>query len=619
MRNKSWKFIAALAAVIVLVSVVGSYSAEADGSRLVYVQYNGYLMPSGFTSRPDVEFRHSFKKGFSAKVGPRALKELSKMDGITISDVPMLYPSVPADQTPYGMEQIYDDPNITATSGGAGITIAHLDTGVFTGHPDLAGRIVGCLDATQGLAPGCTDNDGHGTHTAGTAVADGGDGTGVFGVAPEAGLFVIKVCSDVGCAADDVAAAIDFIGSNGFAHIVTMSFGGNSSIGLISDAIATYPEILFVAASGNDGPSGGSIDFPARDVNVVAVGAIDASLRVPTFSSRGLDDGDDSLVSDGELEFVAAGVTVLSTFNDGGYRFGTGTSMSTPHIAGLAAREWQDDAASTRLHLRAGAQDILSAVGGGVTPGFDPASGYGLPHVTVAPPPPPPDVTLVSILVSPSSASIVAGDSQQYSAMATYSDSSEADITGTAMWVSSNESAATIDGSGLAEGVEEGNTLITASMDGVTSDAASLEVTAPPPPPATAMIHVADLDSKASGGKRGWRTSVKILILDSDGNAVSKADVSGTWTLGTFSCTTKGNGKCRVRSGNIDLGTSEVMFQVNEVSHSTMKYDSGANTDPDGDSDGTVIKVVNPASSLSDEDDGRHRKDGGKHKDRDDD
>ena len=460
----------------------------------------GYLLPSGFTSRSDVKFRHSFKRGFSAKIGPRALKELSEMDGITVTDVPILFPSVPDDQTPYGMEQIYDDPDITATSGGAGITIAHLDTGVFTGHPDLENRIVGCLDATQGLSPGCTDDDGHGTHTAGTAVGDGGDGSGIYGAAPEAGLFVIKVC-DAGCAADDVAAAIGHVGSNGLAQIVMMSFGGNSSIGLISDAIAAYPEILFVAASGNDGPSGGSIDFPARDPNVVAVGAIDASLTVPTFSSRGVDDDNDLVISEGELEFVAAGVSVLSTFNDGGYRYGTGTSMSTPHVAGLAAREWQGDAASTRAHLRAGAEDILSATGGGAAPGFDVASGYGLPHVTGA------------------------------------------------------------------------------------------------APPATSMIHIGDLDSKTNKGKRGWRTSVKILVLDSHGNAVSNADVAGTWTLGEFSCTTKGNGRCRVRSGTIDLSTSEVEFEVVHVNHSTMDYDSEANDDPDDDdgSDGTVIFIAQPS------------------------
>ncbi|MCH8063181.1 MAG: S8 family serine peptidase [Chloroflexi bacterium] len=566
MRNKSWKFIATLSAVIVLVSVVGSYDVAADGSRLVYVESNGYLLPSGFTSRSDVEFRHGFRKGFSARMGPKALKELSKMAGVTVSDVPMLYPSVPTDQTPYGVEQIYDDPNVTATSGGAGITIAHLDTGVLTAHPDLINRIVGCLDATNGLANGCADNKGHGTHTAGTAVADGGDGTGIYGVAPEADLFVIKVCNP-GCAADDVAAAISYIGGNSLAHIVTMSFGGNSDIGLISDVIAEYPDILFVAASGNDGPSGGSMNFPARDANVVAVGAIDSSLKVPNFSSRGVDDGDDSVISVGELELVAAGVSVLSTFNDGAYIKWTGTSMSTPHIAGLAAREWQGDAASTRAYLRGGAQDILLATGGGVATGFDVASGYGLPHVSAAAPPPPPVVTLDSIQVSPSSASIMVGETQQFSALAFYSDSTQADVTDSAQWGSSNGSVATIDGSGMADGLSEGNSSITATLDGVTSNIASLDVTEPPPPPGKSMIHIGDLDGKARASKRGWRTSVKIVVLDSDGNTVSKANVSGTWDLGTFSCTTNGKGRCTVRSGNIDLGTTEVIFRVSQSQH----------------------------------------------------
>ena len=494
MSNKSWKFIATFSAVIVLFSVVGSYSAEADGSKPVYVEVNGYALPSGFTSRSDVKFRHSFRRGFSAQLGPNALNELRNMDGMTISDVPMLYPSVPADQTPYGMEQIYNDPDIAATSGGAGITIAHLDTGVFTGHPDLTDRIVGCFDATQGFAKECADLSGHGTHTAGTAVADGGDGTGVYGVAPEASLIVIKVC-EVGCAEDDVAAAIEFVGRKGKVQIVTMSFGGNQDIGLISDVIASHPEILFVAASGNDGPRGGSIDFPARDKNVIAVGAIDASLRVPAFSSRGVDDGNDSVVADSELEFVAAGVSVLSTFNDGGYRYGTGTSMSTPHIAGLAAREWQGDAASTRAHLRAGAEDILLAAGSGAAPGYDVASGYGLPHVTVAAP---------------------------------------------------------------------------------------------------SMIHVGDLDSKARVGKHGWRTTVKIVVLDSHDSGVSKANVLVKSSLGDFSCTTNGKGSCNIRSGDIDLNTLAVTFRVDNVAHSTMVYDPESNKDPDGDSNGTVISVAKP-------------------------
>ena len=146
----------------------------------------------------------------------------------------------------------------------------------------------------------------------------------------------------------------------------------------------------------------------------------------------------------------------------------------------------------------------------------------------------------------------------------------------------------------MADGLSEGNSSITATLDGVTSNIASLDVTEPPPPPGKSMIHIGDLDGKARASKRGWRTTVKILVLDSDGNTVSKANVSGTWDLGTFSCTTNGKGRCTVRSGNIDLGTTEVIFRVNKVSHSTMEYDAESNTDPEDDSDGTEIAVSQP-------------------------
>src|SRR3989338_834751 len=113
---------------------------------------------------------------------------------------------LPADQTPYGIEQIYNDNTIASTSGGAGIDIAILDTGVYKSHLDLKRRVKQCVDFSQGSWYGttikvgtCTDGHGHGTHVASTALADGGaDGKGIYGVAPEANLFAYKVLSNSG-------------------------------------------------------------------------------------------------------------------------------------------------------------------------------------------------------------------------------------------------------------------------------------------------------------------------------------------------------------------------------------------------------------------------------------
>ena len=118
------------------------------------------------------------------------------------------------------------------------------------------------------------------------------------------------------------------------------------------------------------------------------------------------------------------------------------------------------------------------------------------------------------------------------------------------------------------------------------------------------MIHIGDLDGKAKSTKRGWRATMKIKVVDENGDNVSKANVSGTWTEGTFSCKTNRKGICKVRTGNISNELSEVEFNIEDITHSSMKYDDDANTDPDDDSDGTEIEIPNPVQPSSDDDDG---------------
>lgn len=273
----------------------------------------------------------------------------------------------PTAQSPYGVLMV------NGGSGGAGVNVAVLDSGVNTDHSDL--EISLCADTTKrGIKSGCTDNNGHGTHVAGTIAANGGaDGQGIYGVAPEANLFMIKVCGASGmCWSDDMAEAIYYATDNG-ANIISMSIGSDAESSLIRDAIdyATANGVLVVAAAGNDGPQEGSIDYPGANAKVVAVAAIDASENVADWSSRGINDGD-YVVEVMEVEFAAPGVSVESTYKDGCYALMSGTSMATPHISGLAAKLWQGDAASTRLYLQNISRDIW-------TIGDDPATGFGLP------------------------------------------------------------------------------------------------------------------------------------------------------------------------------------------------------------------------------------------------
>jgi len=299
----------------------------------------------------------------------------------------------PSTRIPWGVDLMYE--NLSGNPvGGNGIKIAVLDTGADTSHPDL--DITQCKDFTKGpkIKNSCTDDIGHGTHVIGTIAGTGADDNkGIFGVAPEATIYAYKVCGGSGCWTDDIAAAIDYAGSDHprfpRADIVSMSLGGDSESILIRNAISRNSNILFIAAAGNDGDGLGTIDYPGANPNVMAVAAIHDNEAVADFSSRGIDNDNDFDIDERELEVGAPGVNVESTCTgsyDGayfdldeeinGYCTISGTSMATPHVSGLAAKLWQGDASLTRAHLQ-----TIAKLHDLDVDGYDIASGYGLPQV----------------------------------------------------------------------------------------------------------------------------------------------------------------------------------------------------------------------------------------------
>ncbi len=295
---------------------------------------------------------------------------------------------LPSDQTPWGVETMYNDSNINSTNGGVNVNVAVLDTGVLTSHPDLSRRISQCKDFTNPKAPmvdgKCEDKNGHGTHVSGIIAADSGsDGKGIYGVAPQAKIFAYKVCGANGsCYADDIASGIYDAVKQG-ANIINMSFGSDQESSLIRDAVsyASSQGVLLVAASGNDGPFQDSIDYPAAYSSVIAVGAVNQSRNVTDWSSRGANSlTNPSTIDDHDLEFVAPGDYIESTWNNNAYYILSGTSMASPFVAGLAAKYWQSSAID-----KAGAtRDLLHSLAS--TEGLSPvgdvdAFGLGLPQV----------------------------------------------------------------------------------------------------------------------------------------------------------------------------------------------------------------------------------------------
>lgn len=355
------------------------------------------------------------EKGFSTEVTQNQLEALKKNKNLTVELVELVSldakpePStgsratVPNDSTPWGIEAMYVDANILTTTGGNGIKVAVLDTGVNKSHVDLSANVEQCKDFSQRKSnlvnDTCTDKNGHGTHVSGTVLANGGaDGLGVYGVAPEAKLWSYKVLNDRGSGySDDIAAAIQHVGDEasrlGVNVVINMSLGSSTKNSLITDAV-TYAYgkgVLVVAAAGNSGPNADTIGYPGALANAVAVAALEdvqqnGTYRVADFSSRGNPNTDeDYVIVERDVEVSAPGRAIESTWYDGNYNTISGTSMASPHVAGLAAKIWAANPGYTAVQLRtelqnrAKANDILA--GSGAASGDDYASGFGFPTV----------------------------------------------------------------------------------------------------------------------------------------------------------------------------------------------------------------------------------------------
>lgn len=390
-------------------------SDEAKGSETYRVLIQA---PSNSVNALETKYEKRWdfgKEGFTADVNAKELQTLQATKNVEVQRVNEMsiatvtgevskaeVTAVPSSQTPWGIKSIYNNQSLTATSGGNGIKVAVLDTGVYTNHIDLAGSAEQCKDFTQSspLVNGsCTDRQGHGTHVAGTVLAHGGsDGQGVYGVAPDAKLWAYKVLGDNGSGySDDIAAAIRHVAdqatSTGSKVVINMSLGSSGKDSLISSAVdyAYNKGVLVVAAAGNSGSGSNTIGYPGALVNAVAVAALEnvqqnGTYRVANFSSRGNPSTDgDYVIQERDIEVSAPGAAVESTWYNGGYNTISGTSMATPHVAGLAAKiwaanpSWSKSTLRTELQKRAKVYDIKGGVG--ATTGDDYASGFGYPRV----------------------------------------------------------------------------------------------------------------------------------------------------------------------------------------------------------------------------------------------
>ncbi len=226
---------------------------------------------------------------------------------------------------------------------GKGVTVAVLDTGYDTDHPDLAGRV----GPTQNFTGAGTveDKNGHGTHVASITLGSGAASGGKYkGVAPDAKLAVGKVLDDNGFGTyEGILAGMEWAAVTVKAKVVNMSLGGGPTDGTdpVSTAVNQLSKdhgTLFVIAAGNSGRES-TIDAPGAADAALTVGSVEKTDALSDFSSRGPRRGDFAIKPDITApggDIMAAAATGTAPGNEN-YARHSGTSMASPHVAGAAA------------------------------------------------------------------------------------------------------------------------------------------------------------------------------------------------------------------------------------------------------------------------------------------
>ncbi len=265
---------------------------------------------------------------------------------------PLLVPATPArtpeeTEIPWGVKRV-NAPGVWNTTMGEGVNVAVIDTGMDYNHPDLKAVYAGGYNAVVSTNTPLDDH-GHGTHVSGT-IAAARDAKGVVGIAPRVHLYAVKVLDANGSGAySNIVDGIQWAVDNKM-QVINMSLGGGSGTPALQKVMeaADKAGVTIVCAAGNDS---GPVNYPAKYPQAIAISASDSTDKLAYFSSRGA-----------EIAFIAPGVDIPSTYKGSAYKTMSGTSMASPHVAGLAAIAVAGGA-NTPAKVRAALKKAASSLG----------------------------------------------------------------------------------------------------------------------------------------------------------------------------------------------------------------------------------------------------------------
>ncbi|MBP7936893.1 MAG: S8 family peptidase [Phycisphaerae bacterium] len=489
-----------------------------------------------------IKHTYSLVPAIAATLPRTAVAALQNNPNVTVIEPDGEFHAVDAElDNTWGVKKIGAGEVHTSTTG-IGVKVAILDSGINYNHPDLNGNYAGGYDFVNSDADP-TDDNGHGTHVAGT-VAAVDNNVGVVGAAPATSIYALKVLGANGSGSfSNMIAALDWCVANGI-QITNNSYGSKSDPGtIVRDAYdkAYAKGVLHVAAAGNNGNpkgSGNNVGYPARYGSVIAVAATDQSDQRAAFSSTG-----------DTVELAAPGVSINSTLMNLGYGTMSGTSMASPHVAGVAALVisagitdsngdgWIND--EVRQILNSTAVDLGAS-------GRDTLYGYGRVDAAAAVArvvPPPPPTPAVHVTVSTDKSSYTSSRDATAILTAVVTDETGAELTGLSessfvaalngltASVTFTETAplgtytANLDISGLANGSYTVSVEVKDARAVVGTGSASFTISPPSADPTTATV--SSIAYATEGGKDGnLHLSITLTVVDDLGNPVSRASVA---------------------------------------------------------------------------------------------
>jgi len=301
-----------------------------------HVRHNHLVCIVRSRSRSTAELMRFFHDKGAAYVEPNYIIRANTVRGGAMGTPPLSQPQdrgsrkrVPNDEfyRPYqwNLPFIGSERGWRVSTGDPAVIVAVVDTGVDLDHPDLRGRLVPGRNVLNPGAPP-QDDQGHGTHVAGIIAARTNNHRGVAGVTWQCRIMPVKVLDARGAGnLFDVGDGIIWATDNG-AKVINLSLGNYVESRYLRDAVryAFARDVVLVAASGNDAlPDSG---FPASYPEVLAVSALRPDRRLADYSNYGA-----------AIDLTAPGDEIASTFPDDRYAALSGTSMASPHVAGVAA------------------------------------------------------------------------------------------------------------------------------------------------------------------------------------------------------------------------------------------------------------------------------------------